>query len=60
MDKNGEPLKSLNKFRFFNYGNDFVEERKKRVIGPPLSINCGIDETGILRVGDEIWILDNE
>ena len=57
MDPQGEPLKTLNKYRYFDFGTDPVlaKERKKRVVGPPLAINYGVDKTGILQVGDPVW-----
>ena len=53
----GEPLKTLYKHRPFPFGNDPVlaKERKKRVIGPALAINCGLDHQGLVQVGDPVW-----
>ena len=53
----GEPLKTLYGYRKFDFGENpaLVKERKKRVIGPPLSINCGLDSSGYVHVGDPIW-----
>ena len=58
--QDGEPLKTLNKFRFYDYGSTFIEERKKRIIGPPLSINCGVDTTGPIQVGDSVFVYCNK
>lgn len=55
-DPHGEPLKTLYKFRKYDFGKEspFYELRKKKIIGPPLSINCGFDEYGHVHVGDPI------
>ena len=60
VDPNGELLKTLSKVRKLDYGHDPVlsQERKKRVFGPPLSINCSSDQQGWLQVGDPIFVME--
>jgi len=57
VDPKGEPLKTLNKYRPFPFGNDPVHSkaRKKRVFGPALATNCGLDHPGLVQVGDPVW-----
>ena len=58
-DPHGEPLKTLYKFRKYDFGKgsaELIKLRKKKIIGPPLSINCGFDEYGHVHVGDPIWV----
>ena len=57
-DVKGEPLKTLYKYRQYNYGEgsaELIKERKKKITGPPLSINCSVDQFGHVHVGDPIW-----
>ena len=59
-DPSGEPLKTLYKYRKYNFGEgteEIVNLRKKKIVGPPLSINCGFDKYGHVHVGDTIWAL---
>ena len=57
MAPKGEPLKTLYKYRSFNFGSDpaLAKERRKRCAGPPLAINYGIDHPGLVKVGDPVW-----
>lgn len=57
VDPKGEPLKTLTKFRKYDYGPDpaKAKERQKRVRGPPLGINCGADRLGFVQVGDPVF-----
>jgi len=57
MHPKGEPLKTLNKFRPFDYGSDpiMAKARKKRITGPALAINCGLDHPGLVQVGDPVY-----
>ncbi len=59
----GQILKAM-KFRDYNPEEDSVESdpdvrlaKKKVSTGPLFSINCGIDATGIVRVGDPVYVL---
>jgi len=58
-DDKGGLLKKLYEYRFLDLGSDpeLAMKRKKAMIGPPLSINCGLDLEGYVNVGDEVFVL---
>lgn len=52
-----EPLETLRTFRLLQPTNE-MEIKQRKVLGqaPLLCVNCGIDATGLVKVGDDVFV----